>query len=82
MQEKFGIGKVILTTSGTDALEMASLLINGRPGDEFIVPSYTFSSTVNAFMLRGMIPRFADIDINSLNLDAKKIESLMFSPRN
>ena len=72
IEKKFSIGKTLLTTSCTDALEMASFLINGGVGDEFIVPSYTFSSTANAFVSRGMIPVFCEIDQETLNIDPKK----------
>lgn len=57
-KERFGIQNMLLTTSGTTALEMASILIELEPGDEIIVPSFTFSSTVNAFLLRGARPVF------------------------
>ena len=77
IQKEFNVNKTLLTTSCTDALEMASFLINGSPGDEFIVPSYTFSSTANAFVSRGMIPVFCEIDQETLNIDPKKIESLI-----
>ena len=60
MEEKFGAKKVLLTHSCTAALEMAAILCDIQPGDEFIVPSYTFVSTVNAFVLRGGIPVFVD----------------------
>ena len=58
----------LLTTSGTASLEMAALLCNLKPGDEVIVPSYTFVSTVNAFALRGAIPVFVDIDPRTMNI--------------
>ncbi len=77
IEKKFNVSKSLLTTSCTDALEMASFLINGSIGDEFIVPSYTFSSTANAFVSRGMIPVFCEIDPKTLNVDPKKIESLI-----
>ncbi len=70
-----GIEQVLLTTSGTDALEMASILANLKPGDEVITPSFTFSSTVNAFMLRGAKPVFVDIREDTYNLDENKIEA-------
>jgi dTDP-4-amino-4,6-dideoxygalactose transaminase len=73
-------GKVFLTTSCTDALEMAALLLDFEPGDEVIVPSFTFVSTVNAFVLRGAVPVFADVRPDTLNVDEAKIESLI-SPR-
>ena len=77
IEKKFNIGKTLLTTSCTDALEMASFLINGAVNDEFIVPSYTFSSTANAFVSRGMVPVFCEIDQRTLNIDPKKIEALI-----
>ena len=58
MEDHFHIRKTLMTTSCTDALEMAAFLVDGKPGDEFIVPSYTFSSDANAFASRGMIPYF------------------------
>lgn len=79
MQEKFGIGKAMMTTSGTDALEMTAFLVNGQPGDEFIVPSYTFSSTANAFASKGMIPVYCEIREDTLNIDETKIEALITS---
>jgi dTDP-4-amino-4,6-dideoxygalactose transaminase len=77
IQKEFSINKTLLTTSCTDALEMASFLINGNSEDEFIVPSYTFSSTANAFVSRGMTPVFCEIDEKTLNIDVKKIEALI-----
>lgn len=77
MQEQFGIGKALMTTSGTDALEMTAFLVNGQPGDEFIVPSYTFSSTANAFASKGMIPVYCEIREDTLNIDENKIEALI-----
>ena len=75
MQAKFGSPKVLLTTSGTAALEMAALLINLGPGDEVIMPSFTFVSTANAVMLRGVRPIFVDIDRKTLNIDTEAIKS-------
>lgn len=63
--------KALLTTSCTDALEMAALLLNLKPGDEVIVPSFTFVSTANAFALHGATPRFVDIRPDTLNLDER-----------
>ena len=63
------MAKVLLTTSCTHALELAALLLNIQPGDEVIVPSYTFVSTVNAFVLRGATPVFIDIRPDTFNLD-------------
>ncbi len=65
---------VLLTTSGTAALEMAALLCELKAGDEVIVPSYTFVSTVNAFALRGAIPVFVDVNPKTMNIDVDKIE--------
>lgn len=71
--------KVLLTTSCTHALEMAAQLAGIQPGDEIIVPSYTFVSTVNAFALRGGIPVFIDIDPKTMNLDVNLIEEKITS---
>lgn len=76
-EEIFRIKNMLLTTSGTTALEMASLLINLEPGDEVIVPSFTFSSTANAFMLRRAVPVFCDIRPDTMNIDETKIEALI-----
>jgi dTDP-4-amino-4,6-dideoxygalactose transaminase len=76
-QNKYGFNKVLLTTSCTDALEMAAILINIEPGDEVIMPSYTFVSTANAFVLRGAKIVFADCYPTHPNIDADKIESLI-----
>lgn len=72
--KKLGCPKFHLTTSGTTALEMACMLIDIKPGDEVIVPSYTFSSTVNAIVLFGGIPVFIDIKKDDMNIDETKIE--------
>jgi dTDP-4-amino-4,6-dideoxygalactose transaminase len=69
--------KTFLTTSCTHALEMAALLLNLGPGDEFIAPSFTFVSTLNAFILRGARPVFADIRPDTLNLDEARLEPLI-----
>jgi dTDP-4-amino-4,6-dideoxygalactose transaminase len=74
IESALGAPKVLLTTSCTHALEMAALLLNIQPGDEVIVPSFTFVSTVNAFVLRGARPVFADIRADTLNLDEKLVE--------
>ncbi len=79
-EEKFGFKKCLLTTSCTDALEMAAILLNIGPGDEVIMPSYTFVSTSNAFVLRGATIIFADSTKDNPNMDADKIESLI-TPR-
>lgn len=74
MEERFHARKVLLTTSCTAALDMAAILCDIRPGDEFIVPSYTFVSTANAFVLRGGVPVFVDIRPDTLNIDERLIE--------
>ncbi|MCP3726169.1 dTDP-4-amino-4,6-dideoxygalactose transaminase [Paraburkholderia sp. CNPSo 3272] len=66
--------KALLTHSCTAALEMAALLLDIKPGDEVIMPSYTFVSTANAFVLRGAVPVFVDVRSDTLNLDEKKVE--------
>jgi len=77
LEEALGVPKVLLTTSCTHALEMAALLLELHPGDEVIFPSFTFVSTVNAFVLRGVRPVFADIRPDTLNLDESQIERLI-----
>lgn len=74
IEEKTGSQKVLLTTSGTAALEMAALLCDFQPGDEVILPSYTFSSTATAFVLAGATLVFVDIRPDTMNIDEKKIE--------
>jgi len=76
-EEKYGFKRTLLTTSCTDALEMASLLCNIEPGDEVILPSYTFVSTANAFALRGAKLVFADSMDTIPNIDPKQIEKLI-----
>jgi dTDP-4-amino-4,6-dideoxygalactose transaminase len=76
-QTKYGFKKVLLTTSCTDALEMAALLLDIAPGDEVICPSYTFVSTVNAFVLRGAKIVFVDSTKENPNLDVDQVESLI-----
>lgn len=78
-EDRFGFGKCLLTTSCTDALEMAALLIDIQPGDEVIMPSYTFVSTANAFVLRGAKIVFADSRPDHPGMDESKIESLVTS---
>ena len=80
LEQELGAPKVLLTTSCTHALEMAALLLDIRPGDEVIVPSFTFTSTINAFVLRGARPVFIDIRPDTLNLDESQLERLI-SPR-
>ena len=72
-----GDRRVMLTTSCTHALEMSALLLNLQPGEEVIMPSFTFVSTANAYALRGGVPRFVDIRPDTLNLDETKIEPLI-----
>ena len=79
-EERFGFHKVLLTTSCTDALEMAAILLDLQPGDEVIMPSYTFVSTSNAFVLRGAKIVFADSTAFNPNIDAAAIEALV-TPR-
>ncbi len=76
-EEKYGFRKALLTTSCTDALEMAAILINIGPGDEVIMPSYTFVSTANAFVLRGAKIVFADSCADNPNMDVRRIEPLI-----
>lgn len=76
-EKRFGIKNMLLTTSGTTALEMASILSNLQPGDEVIAPSFTFSSTINAFLLRGASVVFCDIREDTFNIDENKIEKLI-----
>tara|TARA_R100001244_G_scaffold90402_6_gene68667 strand:+ start:3746 stop:4891 length:1146 start_codon:yes stop_codon:yes gene_type:complete len=79
-EEKLGCQRALLTPSCTHALEMAAILIGLRPGDEVIVPSYTFVSTANAFALRGATVVFVDIRPDTLNIDEKLIEAAI-TPR-
>ena len=76
-EEKYGFHKCLLTTSCTDALEMAAILLKVETGDEIIVPSYTFVSTVNAFILRGAKVVFADSYDDNPNVNADTIENLI-----
>jgi len=77
LAEELGAHKVLLTTSCTHALEMAAILLGIQPGDQVIVPSFTFVSTVNAFVLRGAQPVFIDIRQDTLNLDESQLENLV-----
>jgi dTDP-4-amino-4,6-dideoxygalactose transaminase len=74
LEKKLGTKKAFLTHSCTAALEMAAILADIQPGDEIIMPSYTFVSTANAFVLRGGVPVFVDIRRDTLNIDEKLIE--------
>ncbi|WP_422909290.1 dTDP-4-amino-4,6-dideoxygalactose transaminase [Pseudomonas sp. MAC6] len=80
LEHESGCDKALLTHSCTAALEMAALLLNIEPGDEVIMPSYTFVSTANAFVLRGGVPVFVDIREDTLNLDERLIEAAI-TPR-
>lgn len=80
LERETGASKALLTTSCTHALEMSALLLGIGPGDEVVVPSFTFVSTVNAFVLRGAKPVFADVRPDTFNLDETQLESLL-SPR-
>jgi len=77
LEDILKVSKVLLTTSCTDALEIVALLLEIQPGDEVILPSFTFLSTANAFVLRGARPIFVDIRPDTLNLDESQLESLI-----
>jgi len=77
LENALGVPKVLLTTSCTHALEMSALLLELKDGDEVIVPSFTFVSTINAFVLRGAKPVFADVRPDTLNMDETKLEALI-----
>ena len=79
MEERFGARRTLLTTSCTAALEMAALLCDLEPGDEVILPSYTFVSTANSVVLRGAKPVFVDIRADTLNIDERLIEAAVTS---
>lgn len=79
MEEKFKAKKVLLTTSGSSALDMAALLCDIKPGDEVILPSFTFSSTANSFVLAGAKLVFVDIKPDTMNIDENKIEEAITS---
>lgn len=74
MEKRFNAKKVLLTTSGSSALDMAALMCGIKPGDEVILPSFTFSSTANAFVLAGATLVFVDIRPDTMNIDETKIE--------
>ena len=80
LEQELGVKKVLLTTSCTHALEIAALLLDIKPGDEVIVPSFTFVSTINAFVMRGARPVFIDIRPDTLNLNEIQLEGSI-SPR-
>ena len=79
LESKMGCHKALITHSCTAALEMAAILVNIQPGDEVIMPSYTFVSTANAFVLRGAIPVFVDIREDTLNINEALIEDAVTS---
>ena len=80
LEARTGASKALLTHSCTAALEMAAILADLKPGDEVIMPSYTFVSTANAFVLRGAVPVFVDVRPDTLNIDETKIEAAI-TPR-
>lgn len=80
LEQRVGCHKALLTHSCTAALEMAAILADIQPGDEVIMPSYTFVSTANAFVLRGGVPVFVDIRLDTLNIDETRIEAAI-TPR-
>jgi dTDP-4-amino-4,6-dideoxygalactose transaminase len=77
LERELGVPKALLTTSCTHALEMAAILLDFQPGDEVIFPSFTFVSTINAFVLRGVKPVFADIRPDTLNMDESLLPGLI-----
>ena len=79
LEVELGVKKALLTTSCTHALEMSAMLLDLRPGDEVIIPSFTFVSTANAFALRGAKPVFADIRSDTLNIDESLLPALINS---
>lgn len=80
LQNQIGVRKALLTTSCTHALEMSAILLQLQPGDEVILPDFTFVSTVNAFVLRGARPVFVDVRQDTLNLDESRLEAAL-TPR-
>lgn len=80
LEDELGTKKALLTTSCTHALEMSAILLGVQPGDEVIIPDFTFVSTVNAFVLRGAKPVFVDVRADTLNLDETKLEKAV-TPR-
>lgn len=79
LENELGAKKALLTTSCTHALEMSAILLGIQPGDEVIIPDFTFVSTVNAFVLRGAKPVFVDVRADTLNLDETKLEEAVTS---
>ena len=80
LEQALGVPKVLLTTSCTHALDMSAILLGIQPGDEVIIPDFTFVSTVNAFVLRGAKPVFVDIRPDTLNMDESQLEAAI-TPR-
>ncbi len=80
LEHALGVPKVLLTTSCTHALDMSAILLDIQPGDEVIIPDFTFVSTVNAFVMRGAKPVFLDVRPDTLNLDESKLETVL-TPR-
>ena len=80
LEQELGVAKALLTTSCTHALEMSAILLDIQPGDEVIVPDFTFVSTVNAFVLRGAKPVFLDVRPDTLTLDVSRLEAVL-TPR-
>ena len=79
LESELGVSKALLSTSCTHALEMSAILLDVKPGDEVIIPDFTFVSTVNAFVLRGAKPVFVDVRPDTLNLDESKLEAAVTS---
>jgi dTDP-4-amino-4,6-dideoxygalactose transaminase len=77
LEEALGVPAALLTTSCTAALDMSAMLLDVQPGDQVIVPSFTFVSSINAFVLRGATPAFADVRPDTLNIDESRLESLI-----
>src|SRR6516164_4140377 len=75
--KELGVRKALLTTSCTHALEMTALLLDLKPGDEVVIPSFAFVSAANAFVLHGARPVFADVRSDTLNLDEKQVAGLI-----
>lgn len=80
LESLLGVPRVLLTTSCTSALDMTALLLDVRPGDEVIVPAFTFVSSINAYVMRGATPIFADIRPDTLNIDERRLDELI-TPR-
>ena len=79
LEQRTGCTRTLLTHSCTSALDLAAILLDLRSGDEVIMPSFTFASTANAYVLRGAIPVFVDIREDTVNLDERQIEAAITS---